>query len=79
MARRDSGRGASLGASLTPREGEVLSLMAERRSNAGIADRLASSAGAVEKHMVNIFAQVGLSVSEVTTVGFSGFCSFRQS
>ena len=35
-----SRRGAALDASLTPREGEVLSLMAEGRSNGGIADRL---------------------------------------
>lgn len=59
-----SRRGASLDASLTPREGEVLSLMAEGRSNAGIADRLVVSEGAVEKHVANIFAKLGLPVSE---------------
>ncbi len=56
--------GASLDASLTPREGEVLSLMAEGRSNAGIADRLVIGEGAVEKHVANIFAKLGLPVSE---------------
>ncbi|HYT80091.1 MAG TPA: response regulator transcription factor [Actinomycetota bacterium] len=59
-----SRRGASLDASLTPREGEVLSLMAEGRSNAGIADRLVIGEGAVEKHVANIFAKLGLPVSE---------------
>ena len=58
-----SRRGASLDAALTPREGEVLSLMAEGRSNAGIAGRLVISEGAVEKHIANIFAKLGLSVS----------------
>jgi DNA-binding NarL/FixJ family response regulator len=59
-----SRRGAALDASLTPREGEVLSLMAEDRSNAGIADRLVVTEGAVEKHVANIFAKLGLPVSE---------------
>jgi DNA-binding CsgD family transcriptional regulator len=45
-----SRRGASPDASLTPRESEVLSLMAEGRSNAGIAERVVISEGAVEKH-----------------------------
>jgi DNA-binding NarL/FixJ family response regulator len=59
-----SRRGASLDASLTPREGDVLSLMAEGRSNVGIADRLVITEGAVEKHVANIFAKLGLPVSE---------------
>jgi DNA-binding NarL/FixJ family response regulator len=45
---------------LTPRESEVLSLMAEGRSNAGIADALVVSAGAVEKHVNNIFSKLAL-------------------
>ena len=40
---------------LTPREGEVLSLMAEGRSNSGIAERLVVTERAVEKHVSNIF------------------------
>jgi DNA-binding NarL/FixJ family response regulator len=48
---------------LTPREREVLALMAEGRSNAGIADALVLSAGAVEKHVASIFAKLGLPVS----------------
>ena len=47
-------------AALTPREKEVLALMAEGRSNGAIAARLAVSAGAVEKHISNIFAKIGL-------------------
>jgi DNA-binding NarL/FixJ family response regulator len=45
---------------LTPREHEVLGLMAEGLSNAGIADRLVISLGAVEKHISNVFAKLGL-------------------
>lgn len=59
-----SRRGAALDASLTARESEVLSLMAEGRSNTGIADRLVITEGAVEKHVANIFAKLGLPVSE---------------
>ncbi|MFE0498509.1 response regulator, partial [Streptomyces albidoflavus] len=40
---------------LTPREREVLELMAEGRTNAAIARRLVVSDGAVEKHVSNIF------------------------
>ena len=47
-------------ASLTPREREVLTLMAEGRSNAGIAERLVLSDGAVEKHIANIFGKLSL-------------------
>ena len=46
-------------ASLTPREREVLGLMAEGRSNAGIAAALVVSNGAVEKHMAAIFGKLG--------------------
>jgi DNA-binding NarL/FixJ family response regulator len=45
---------------LTPREREVLSLMAEGRSNAAIADQLVVSSGAVEKHISSIFAKINL-------------------
>jgi DNA-binding NarL/FixJ family response regulator len=45
---------------LTPRERDVLALMAEGRSNAAIAERLVVSAGAVEKHVSNIFAKINL-------------------
>jgi DNA-binding NarL/FixJ family response regulator len=45
---------------LTPREREVLGLMAEGRSNAGIAAALVLSTGAVEKHVASIFQKLGL-------------------
>lgn len=45
---------------LTPREREVLSHMAEGRSNAGIAGVLFLSEGAVSKHINSIFSKLGL-------------------
>jgi DNA-binding NarL/FixJ family response regulator len=45
---------------LTEREREVLALMAEGRSNAAIAERLVITEGAVEKHVSNVFAKLGL-------------------
>ncbi|MFE3150819.1 response regulator [Streptomyces sp. NPDC059218] len=45
---------------LTPREREVLELMAGGRSNAGIAERLVVSESAVAKHINNIFAKLDL-------------------
>ena len=59
-----AGRHAHGLAGLTPREREVLSLMAEGRSNAGIADVLVISAGVVEKHVASIFAKLGLPPAE---------------
>lgn len=53
-----------LRSTLTPREVEVLGLMAEGRSNAAIASRLVVGHGAVEKHVANIFTKLGLPVSE---------------
>jgi DNA-binding NarL/FixJ family response regulator len=48
---------------LTPREREVLGLMAEGRTNAAIAKTLVVSDRAVEKHIANIFLKLGLSPS----------------
>jgi DNA-binding NarL/FixJ family response regulator len=47
-------------AELTPREREVLGLMAEGRSNQAIADELVISERAVEKHVTGIFDKLGL-------------------
>jgi DNA-binding NarL/FixJ family response regulator len=49
---------------LTPREREVLGLMAEGRSNAAIAGRLFITEKAVAKHTNNIFSKLGLPPSE---------------
>jgi DNA-binding NarL/FixJ family response regulator len=49
---------------LTPREREVLALMAEGRSNTAIARRLVVSDGAVEKHVRNIFTKLDLPPDE---------------
>jgi len=51
-------------ASLTPREREVLSLMAEGRSNHAIARALYVTRGAVEKHVKNIFGKLGLAQTD---------------
>ncbi|NGN68950.1 response regulator transcription factor [Streptomyces sp. A7024] len=51
-------------AGLTPREREVLGLMAEGRTNSAIARQLVVSDGAVEKHVSNIFLKLGLAQSD---------------
>jgi DNA-binding NarL/FixJ family response regulator len=54
---------AALGV-LTPREHDVLALMAEGRSNGAIAGRFFVSERAVEKHISNIFSKLGLPPSD---------------
>jgi DNA-binding NarL/FixJ family response regulator len=49
---------------LTPREREVLSLMAEGRSNTAIASELVLTIGAVEKHVANILMKLNLPPSD---------------
>ena len=49
---------------LTARERHVLALVAEGRSNAGIADALVVTGGTVEKHVASIFDKLGLPPDE---------------
>jgi DNA-binding NarL/FixJ family response regulator len=62
-ARGTSGREAAL-ESLTPREREVLGLMAEGRTNAAIGRALVITLGAVEKHISNIFSKLDLPATD---------------
>jgi DNA-binding NarL/FixJ family response regulator len=48
---------------LTPRERDVMSLMAEGRSNRGIADELVVTVAAIERHVTSIFSKLGLQVA----------------
>jgi DNA-binding NarL/FixJ family response regulator len=52
--------------SLTRREGEVLALIAEGRSNAGIAQELFVTVAAIERHVTSIFDKLGLHTSPET-------------
>jgi DNA-binding NarL/FixJ family response regulator len=49
---------------LTPREREVLALMAEGRSNAAIAERLVVSERAITKHTSSIFMKLDMAPSD---------------
>ena len=63
----DTRRGGAAGGaleSLTPREREVLELMAEGRTNAAIARQMVVRPGAVEKHISNIFSKLDLPASD---------------
>ena len=51
-------------AALTPREREVIALMAEGRTNAAIARELVVTGGAVEKHISSIFAKLDLPATD---------------
>jgi len=60
VAQLVAGRGSAKLEELTPRERDVLALMAEGRSNQGIARALVVTDGAVEKHVSSIFGKLGL-------------------
>ncbi len=60
---RDTGDEGALG-TLTPREHEVLALMAEGRTNAAIARAMVVTPGAVEKHISNIFGKLDLPATD---------------
>jgi DNA-binding NarL/FixJ family response regulator len=51
-------------AELTAREREVLALVAEGRSNSGIASRLVVTEGAVEKHVRSILSKLNLPATQ---------------
>jgi DNA-binding NarL/FixJ family response regulator len=61
---RNRGSGDDALAALTPREREVLELMAEGRTNAAIARHMVVTSGAVEKHVTNIFGKLDLSATD---------------
>jgi DNA-binding NarL/FixJ family response regulator len=64
VRRRDPGDGNGALSSLTPREREVLGLMAEGRTNTAIARALVVTPGAVEKHISNIFSKLDLPATD---------------
>jgi len=59
-----AGRRAEALAALTPREREVLALVAQGRSNTAIASAFTISPRVVEKHVASIFAKLGLAPSD---------------
>jgi len=61
---RRGGAGGGALETLTPREREVLELMAEGRTNAAIARKMVVRPGAVEKHISNIFSKLDLPASD---------------
>ena len=64
MRGREAERGEDVLGALTPREREVLGLMAEGRTNAAIARELVVTPGAVEKHISSTFAKLDLPASD---------------
>ena len=66
-------------ADLTPREREVLELMAEGRSNHGIATKLVVTEHVVEKHIRNISQKNSTSTAAPTTTAASSPSSFLRS
>ncbi len=64
---------------LTPREREVLALMAEGRSNTAIARALVVTEGAIEKHVASIFAKLGLSPDEDSNLRVLAVLAFLRS
>jgi len=65
LVERPSSNRRNVVASLSQRELDVLRLMAEGRSNGGIAGQLFVTQKAVEKHIANIFTKLGLQVDAV--------------
>ena len=65
-------------APLSPREREVLALMAEGRSNAGIAQRLWLAEGTVEKHVRSILTKLELPETEADHAGVLAVVRYLQ-
>jgi DNA-binding NarL/FixJ family response regulator len=61
---REGRSGDAVLGELTPREREVLELMAEGRTNAAIARAMVVTPGAVEKHVSNIFGKLNLPATD---------------
>ena len=61
---RGAGAGEGALGTLTPREHEVLALMAEGRTNAAIARAMVVTLGAVEKHITSIFGKLDLPATD---------------
>ena len=64
VRRKDPGGEDGALSALTPREKEVLSLMAEGKTNTAVARALVVTPGAVEKHISNIFSKLDLPASD---------------
>jgi DNA-binding NarL/FixJ family response regulator len=64
LVRHRGGTGGGDLSALTPREREVLQVMAQGRTNAGVAAALVLSQKAVEKHINSIFSKLGLTSSQ---------------
>ncbi len=64
VRRRDADGGDGALSALTPREREVLGLMAEGKTNTAIARSLVVTPGAVEKHISNIFSKLDLPATD---------------
>ena len=72
-------RRASARAALTPREREVLDLVAAGATNAAVAEALVVSPGTVKKHLDNIYAKLGVRsrIGAADRAGFSGLSGER--
>ncbi|HET9736971.1 MAG TPA: helix-turn-helix transcriptional regulator, partial [Solirubrobacteraceae bacterium] len=67
VARVEALAGGAMRHGLTPRELEVLRLVAEGRTNRAIADELVLSERTVERHVTNTFAKLGVSTRAAAT------------
>jgi DNA-binding NarL/FixJ family response regulator len=78
VRRKDPGGADGALAALTPREKEVLGLMAEGRTNTAIARALVVTPGAVEKHISNIFSKLDLPATHEVHRRFEAVLAFLR-